>query len=112
MLRLQGISLSTLRYRMTGYISQLQMYLNMTGIEEGLLIMDNKDDQRWKDYRIVRDEEWIKPILARCERLEPYRANRIVPACSCIEPDKRKVACLHLPEEEVPLTIFRRGVTR
>lgn len=108
MSNLMHIGLSTLRHRIIGYVSQLQMYLHMTDTEEGLLILDNKDNQKWRDYRITKNDAFIAPILERQQRLEPYRASQIIPACTCAEAKQRKGPCTHLTEEEVPLTVMKK----
>jgi hypothetical protein len=108
MSNLLHIGNSMLRHRIVGYVSQLQMYLHMTETTEGLLILDNKDNQKWRDYRITKNDEFIVPIIERCTRLEPYRASQVIPACTCAEEKLRKGPCTHKTEEEVSLTVMKK----
>ena len=103
---LRSIGLRILRNRMMGYLNQLQMYQLMTYQEEGILLMDNKDNQKVKDYYITSDPQITDAILARHQRLEPYRVAQLVPACTC-HPDARKGMCTYLPDEEIALEMMK-----
>ena len=96
------IGLPMLRSRMRGYVIQLNMYMDMLDMEDAILIMDNKDCQKFKDYYLVRNQNIVDSAVYARQRLDPYREGRIIPACTCF-PEKRKGVCAYHPEDEIPL---------
>ena len=91
-----------LRSRIRGYVIQLNMYMDMLDMEDAILVMDNKDCQKFKDYYLVRNQNIVDSAVYARQRLDPYREGRIIPACTCF-PEKRKGVCAYHPEDEIPL---------
>tara|TARA_R110000824_G_scaffold273282_1_gene461757 strand:+ start:2555 stop:3265 length:711 start_codon:yes stop_codon:yes gene_type:complete len=49
---------------------QLQTYLNLAEVEHGIVLYENKNDQRLKAFKVVRDTKLWESILERCIRIQ------------------------------------------
>ena len=66
--------------RMRRYLLQLQLYLVCTGDREGLLLMDNKGNQDFRDYYIESKPDVIATLRERLLMLqEEYWAKELIP---------------------------------
>ena len=68
---------------------QLQIYLNLVGKEHGILLYENKNDQKLKAFKVVQDTNLWESILERCIRVQtmlptdiPFQCNGDF-FCSC-----------------------------
>ena len=52
------------------HLLQLQIYLNLTGIENGVVLYENKNDQALKAFKVVRNEAMWNEVLERCMRIQ------------------------------------------
>ena len=48
---------------------QLQIYLALTGHEYGVLLYENKDNQRVKAFSVIKDDEVWKRLVDRCTNI-------------------------------------------
>ena len=49
---------------------QLQIYLNISGIDQGVVMYENKNDQLLKAFTVKKDEQIWNSILERCIRIQ------------------------------------------
>ena len=72
----------------THYV-QLQIYLSILEINDGIVLYENKNNQKLKEFYIKRDEDfWKEKIVERCHRIqnmtEPPEINKDHSKyCSC-----------------------------
>lgn len=52
---------------------QLRMYMYLTGIHDGFVLVDNKNDQNFKVIMCHHDEELILPFIERLEAIQEYK---------------------------------------
>lgn len=52
------------------HIIQLQIYLNLAGVDNGVVLYENKNDQTLKAFKVVRDVDTWNSILERCTRIQ------------------------------------------
>jgi hypothetical protein len=91
--------------RLKKYMYQLQTYLYVTGIEEGFILFDNKDNQDYANFVIHRNPEFVEREFERLTRLNDYRERLVVARCTC---DRRSgLACQVHPEEELELQEYK-----
>jgi len=48
---------------------QLQIYLNLSGIDHGVVLYENKDNQQLKAFKVARSDEQWNFILDRCFKI-------------------------------------------
>lgn len=80
-----------------GY-KQTQMYMYLTGIRHGVLILENKDNQEHIEYCFDFDPEFCKPYIHRLNILsqvsDTYKKNGLLPKKICDEAtDERACKC-------------------
>jgi|TARA_R110000796_G_scaffold153162_2_gene269610 hypothetical protein len=51
------------------HLIQLQIYLNITNRDYGVVLYENKNDQNFKAFKVDRDEQVWQDILKRCEKI-------------------------------------------
>lgn len=51
------------------HLIQLQIYLNITNRNYGVVLYENKNDQNFKAFKVDRDEQVWQDILKRCEKI-------------------------------------------
>ena len=74
--------------------AQLQCYLNMSDNEHGIVFYENKDNQKFKEFHIYRDEKfWQEEVVERCHKIMEMKKIPKAPAnhstyCGCIGYDK------------------------
>ena len=51
------------------HLIQLQIYLNITDRNYGVVLYENKNDQNFKAFKVDRDEQVWQDILQRCEKI-------------------------------------------
>lgn len=56
---------------------QCRMYMWLTGIHDGFVLVDNKNDQNFKIIMLKHDEELILPYIERLEAIQVYKENFI-----------------------------------
>jgi hypothetical protein len=69
--------------RVRGYMVQIQLYMHVTGVQDGILLFDCKNDQDYNDYYLTLKPEFIALHLDRLQRLDQYRPKFMVPPCTC-----------------------------
>ncbi len=84
-------------------MAQVQAYFWVTGIREGFILFDCKNNQEYHDYALTSHDELIGLEIARITRREPFRAELSVPPCSCEEEGHRDTLCLHRPDAALGL---------
>jgi hypothetical protein len=52
---------------------QCRMYMYLTGIDRGFVLVDNKNDQNFKIIMLHHDEELILPYIERLEQIQKYK---------------------------------------
>ena len=52
------------------HLIQLQIYLNLAGVDNGVVLYENKNDQTLKAFKVVRDTNVWNSILERCTRIQ------------------------------------------
>lgn len=73
------------------HIVQVQSYLNCSEFEQGFIVYENKDNQKWKEFKIEQDREMWAEIVARCQvimntpELPDYWKCTGPPWCICKE---------------------------
>ena len=93
--------------RMVRYLAQLQAYLVGLNMKEGILLMDNKDNQDYYDYYIDQDEEVVERMVVRLKWLETeYWAKQLLPPWN--GPAGQSVMAKYKPDEVVPLDEMRK----
>lgn len=58
---------------------QLQLYFYLTGITNGIVYYENKNNQRHTEYYIQRDDDKIKAVTSRIKRLIERARNHDIP---------------------------------
>ena len=73
------------------HLIQLQIYLNLVGMENGILLYENKNDQKLKAFKVIKDVALWEGVIERCLRIQAMLPSD-VPAncngeffCSCRE---------------------------
>lgn len=77
------------------HLIQIQTYLNILEIEDGIVVYENKNDQRIREFKITRDKDLWQEVIDRCKRIQkmtdiPKLTENYVhpPWCGCIAYDK------------------------
>ena len=76
------------------HIAQLQCYLNMSDNEHGIILYENKDNQKIKEFHIYKDEDfWNEDVVERCNNIMNMNKIPNIPRnhsvyCGCIGYDK------------------------
>ena len=93
---------SGIQARMRKYLYQVNTYFYETG-EEGFLLMDNKNNQDYADYKLVCNEEMVLKEYNRLNGLNNYWERQVAPSCSCLSESDKGTFCRHRTEDEVEL---------
>ena len=48
---------------------QLQIYLSILGLEKGVVLYENKDNQQLKAFKVDRDNDQWNSIINRCFKI-------------------------------------------
>lgn len=94
-----------LRRRIKNYVLQLQMYMRLTGLGEGILLFSNKNDSKYADYHLLQVPEMVEDEFARLRRRDGYRSRLVVPPCSCI--GAKEGLCAHGTDVEMELDVVK-----
>uniref|UniRef100_A0AAU8AYE8 Exonuclease n=1 Tax=Dulem virus 36 TaxID=3145754 RepID=A0AAU8AYE8_9CAUD len=68
---------------------QLQLYMHLTGIPEGFVLCEDKNDQNFKVYYYKYDEAMVKPFVERLENIQQHK-NKLINKGRLV---KRSEAC-------------------
>jgi CRISPR/Cas system-associated exonuclease Cas4 (RecB family) len=60
-------------------LMQLQLYMHLTGIREGLLLYENKDSQYIKEFRVLYSEEIVQQVLDQISRINNALVSKELP---------------------------------
>ena len=52
------------------HLLQVQIYLNLAGVENGVVLYENKNDQTLKAFKVVRNDAIWNGVLERCTRIQ------------------------------------------
>ena len=52
------------------HLIQLQIYLNLAGVDNGVVLYENKNDQTLKAFKVVKNLDTWNSILERCTRIQ------------------------------------------
>lgn len=87
------------------YMAQLQIYLYETGMDDGVLLFDNKNTQEFADFSLVSNAHYIEIAYDRLRRLREYWERQEIPPWNG---DRgRSVWATYRPQDAVPLAEFR-----
>ena len=54
----------------SNHVIQLQIYLNVLEIDDGVILYENKNDQRLKEFAITKDTDCWNEIIQRCHSIQ------------------------------------------
>ena len=66
---------------------QLQLYFHLTGITNGIVYYENKNNQRHLEYIIKKDDEIIEQVTSRIKRLLDCARKREIPEAEYLPTD-------------------------
>ncbi len=92
--------------RVRGYMVQLQNYMRLFDIHEGMLLFDCKCNSDFNDYGVPYHPELVEAGHSRLIRLDEYREKLIVPPCTC--EGKHDGLCTYRKNDEIPLDEIKR----
>ena len=96
--------------RLRKYLIQLQLYLISTKCDEGILLMDNKGNQDYRDYYITARPEDLVPVEQRLMWLEKeYWSKHLLPPWAGSSRAKHIMAT-YKPKEVVPLAEMKEAM--
>lgn len=78
------------------HIQQVHVYMLMSGLETFSVVYENKDNQEWREFRVVRDEQIIDQIVAELDELnEALRLQQLPDGSikSCLDRDSTYRNC-------------------
>jgi len=58
---------------------QIRMYMYLLDIKNGIILMENKNDQTYKLQLVEHDEEKVKPYIARLEQIKDHYEGKNMP---------------------------------
>ena len=61
---------------------QLQIYLNLAGIDNGVVLYENKNDQELKAFKIVKDTKLWDNIIERCIKIQNMLPLDVPTSCT------------------------------
>ena len=61
---------------------QLQIYLNLAGVDNGVVLYENKNDQTLKAFNVARDADTWNSILERCIRIQSMTPSDMPVDCT------------------------------
>jgi len=64
------------------HLIQLQIYLNLVGMEHGILLYENKNDQKLKAFKVVQDINLWESVLERCIQIQRMLPTEIPSQCT------------------------------
>ena len=64
------------------HLIQLQIYLSLAIIDNGIVLYENKNDQKLKAFKVIRDEKLWESILERCRRIQIMLPSDIPTQCN------------------------------
>lgn len=92
--------------RIRGYMIQLQNYMRLFNVHEGLLLFDCKCTSDFSDYGLNYHPELVETNQNRLIRLDGYRGKFIVPPCTC--EGKHEGLCSYRHSDEVTLDEMKK----
>ena len=64
------------------HLIQLQIYLNLAKVDQGIVLYENKNDQKLKAFKVTRDEQVWETILDRCRRIQAMLPLEVPTQCN------------------------------
>ena len=64
------------------HLIQLQIYLNLVGMEHGIVLYENKNDQKLKAFKVVQDTNLWESVLERCIRIQTMLLTEMPARCN------------------------------
>ena len=64
------------------HLIQLQIYLNLAGVENGVVLYENKNDQELKAFKVFKNVDTWNFILERCIRIQSMVSLNIPTQCT------------------------------
>jgi hypothetical protein len=61
------------------YVWQIQLYMHITGIHKGVILIERKDDQKIFEYWVNYDPQLVELLLDKVQRCLSYADQRILP---------------------------------
>ena len=63
------------------HIVQLQIYLNLVGMENGILLYENKNDQKLKAFKVIKDVSVWESVIERCLKIQAMLPSEVPSTC-------------------------------
>lgn len=64
------------------HIVQLQIYLNLVGMENGILLYENKNDQKLKAFKVIKDVPLWESVIERCLKIQAMLPSEVPSTCN------------------------------
>ena len=64
------------------HLIQLQIYLSLAKVDQGIVLYENKNDQKLKAFKVSRDEKIWESILERCRQIQAMLPLEIPSQCN------------------------------
>jgi len=61
---------------------QLQIYLNLLGVKNGIVVYENKNDQELKAFKVQQNADEWGEILERCVKIQYMSVNDVPTGCT------------------------------
>jgi len=61
---------------------QLQIYLNLLGVKNGIVVYENKNDQELKAFKVPQNADEWGAILERCIKIQNMSVNDVPTGCT------------------------------
>jgi hypothetical protein len=63
------------------HLVQLQIYLNLVGMENGILLYENKNDQKLKAFKVIKDVSLWESVIERCLKIQAMLPSDVPSNC-------------------------------
>ena len=64
------------------HVIQLQIYLNIIGLDNGIVVYENKNDQELKAFKVQKSIECWEAVLERCIRIQSMTLKDVPTMCT------------------------------
>jgi len=64
------------------HLVQLQIYLNLAGLENGILLYENKNDQKLKAFKVIKDVSLWESVIERCLKIQAMLPSDVPSNCN------------------------------
>ena len=64
------------------HLIQLQIYLNLAGMEHGIVLYENKNDQKLKAFKVIQDVPLWESVIERCLRIQAMLPTDVPSICT------------------------------